>query len=1004
MLSRLFFFSSSSSRRRAVRAFSAATSATSATPTASASRVKVSGTVKRVVYRSPDASFSILSVEASAPSEHAAHTVVCKTALLGDAQVGHQLNVEGRLVSHAKFGPQIEVTNDDVVSELSADAKARHALQETDVASLRTYLGMGMIAQVGPKTATRIVDAFGEGTAEAMSDPKRLQAVPGIGVKTAAKISTSWRRDSDEGVRPTLMFLLSEFNLTFPQAKVLLSRYGVAAPDIVNRNPYRLIDDIQGVGFARADEIARRMGLPVDSPARNKAALLHCLVTASTSAGHTCLDRLSLCDQAAKLLRVPGVFEPDMNGVEQHIATLVGESRVHVLPSARVCGGVRGVEGDEDEDDEEDEEDYDSDGLRNYRNVSASDNDGDNDLVFTAPLHTAESLLASSLLSLLESGQAASAKDELGTPSASSAQPPRPDIRSSADGSMILNDDQARAVRLARDHRLVILTGGPGTGKTATTRCVIEQWLEMGIQPSEMILTSPTARAARHLGRVANSLGALARKNNHEGVFGGEVATGMGASARIDAKTVHKLLEYDKVRNRFMRGPNKPLNYGAVVVDEASMLDTVLGAALLSALRPDARLLIVGDADQLPSVGAGNVLRDLVSSAGDLKSGGDSSVVEPTSERDNYPFAASSPSLPTSTRPASTQASVGIPVVRLEHIYRQEDASDIIKAAHNFNRGAMPSPSVMRQVLPAELQAVVDDMSSTPHTVSSPLGECLWIDESNANAGAGLIAGLIMDYVAKSGFLPREDVQVLAPMYKGNAGVAVLNAQLKGKLNPAAKKPYRPLDVGDRCMMEKNDYDLNCFNGECGTVVSVGAKTSAARTKGNKRQQFAKGVGWQSKGSLVAVDMGEDRIVQFSPKQARNLSLSYACTVHKSQGQEFPVVIVPCYMEHAHLLERSICYTALTRAQKLVIFVGQRRALGYALNRTLAHNRVTGLIERLTGSVRSGGADAAPLPRSSRGDGGGGGAGGGGGVEMEHLERMWEDFGVEEFMPKDLRV
>ena len=613
-----------------------------------------------------------------------------------------------------------------------------------------------------------------------------------------------------------------------------------------------------------------------------------------------------------------------------------------------------------------------------YTNDGAAekyDYDGDDDLVFTMQQHAAESLLAKSLLSLVESGQAASGKEGPGA----STQTVLRDIRSSADGSMILNDDQSLAVRLARDHRLVILTGGPGTGKTATTRCVIEQWLAMGIQPGEMILTSPTARAARHLGRVANSLERVSRNDGHENLFVQEEAPSSSVGTRIDAKTVHKLLEYDKASNRFLRGPRRPLNYRAVVVDEASMLDTTLGAALLSALKPDARLLIVGDADQLPSVGAGNVLRDLMTSANHLKSDYDDTSIADTAARSVDPFAPSSPSN------ASTIIPSAIPVVRLEHIYRQKDASDIIKAAHSFNRGVTPSPNIMRRVLPSELRELVNDMPASSQTIGSPLGECLWIDESNAEAGTDLIAGPIMDYVSKSGFRPREDVQVLAPMYKGNAGVAALNAQLKRRLNPVLTGSAGPLHVGDRCMMEKNDYELNCFNGECGIVTDIG---------------FANGPRGRNRRATVTVEMEKDRTVIFSSRQATNLSLSYACTVHKSQGQEFPVVIVPCYMEHAHLLERAICYTALTRAQKLVIFVGQRRALGYALNRSMAHRRVTGLVERLTGAVLGGGGDD-KMPsrddsmnhRTMEG---------GGGVEMKSLERMWEDFGVEEYMPKDL--
>ena len=877
------------------------------------SRIQVSGTIERIVYRSPDSMFSILAVNDMYKSQR--HTVVAKSALLGDTQVGHQLNVEGKLVVHKKFGPQVEVTNEDVVQQLSGDAETRHSLQENDAASVLTYLKLGMIQQVGAKTAKTIVNHFGDETAHAMLDPVRLQEVSGIGKKKASVISNSWRLDSDQGNRPTIMYLLSEYGMTFYQAKMLLLRYGVAAPDIVKRNPYRLIDDIQGIAFARADHIARSMGIPVESPMRLKAALLHCLSVAGSASGHTCLSKALLCENAADLLSIPEEYEPDIEYLEAQIESLATENRVHIL------------------------------------NVLAEDDDHiKEELIFSKSMHSAEDILAQQLKKLLDHSEQDQGKPEHETSRDGEM------TRSSVDGSMILNDDQAHAVHMAKSNRLVILTGGPGTGKTATTRCVIEQWIQMGIQPNEIILTSPTARAARHLGRVANSIG-----QDHRSVIGNPFAR-QGSTPQkdsIESKTVHKLLQYDRKQNGFRRGPERPLEYRAVVLDEASMLDTVLASALLSSLKPDTRLLIVGDADQLPSVGAGTVLRDLVSSSMFLDRKNASS--EPNSldaqKNNNY------------SRPESK-----IPVVQLKHIYRQDEASDIIKAAHKFNQGITPPPSIMRQVTAADLKAVVDQ--TRQGGIGSPLGDCLWVDESNPQIGTELISGLIMEYVSKSGFVPHEDVQVLAPMHKGKCGVETLNQKLKVKFNPNATEPYDALDVGDRCMMEKNDYDLNCFNGETGKVVMT------RKFKG------------------LSVDMGSGSLVDFNMNQAKKLSLSYACTVHKSQGQEFPVIIMPCYMEHAHLLERSICYTALTRAQHLVIFVGQRGALGYALRRTLAHNRITGLVTRLTGANMDS-EELANFSANYRGDNFRKDRG----SKSKHMRGgdglvdMWEDLGVENFMP-----
>jgi exodeoxyribonuclease V alpha subunit len=838
-------------------------------------KVELEGIVKRVVFRSQDLLFSILSVQ---PTDHDRDvSVLGRGSIMGQYMEGESLQVSGTLKTHKKYGLQVEVSESDAAAEyVSKETLSAYANVEGDAESMRAYLKNGFIPQVGPATADLLVNHFGDDTSKALLSSKRLLDVNGIGKVKAKTISDHWKVDTDTGVRPSIMYLLSEFNLTFFQAKILLKRYGVAAPDVVKKNPYRLIDDINGVGFTRADAIAQKMGIAIDSNERSESSITHWLSHSAQAHGHTCQSVDDVCSGATSLLSINDHethYVPNKNHLKDAIQNLERKGRCTV--------------------------DF-------------------GDMVYEKYMYQAETLLASSLRSIVsgdlygEQERNDLSKLIIGELGENEEEVPEEVVGNAADdvaerlvlekNASSLSTEQQKAVLLSQTEQLLVMTGGPGTGKTYTTRSILREWWAMGIK--NIVLTSPTARAARHLGQVATE-----GKPEHV--------------EKPKAMTIHKLLEYSKHKNKFMRHENRPIEAEAVVVDECSMLDTVLAASLFSAMRPGTRVLIVGDADQLPSVGPGNVLRDLVNSD-------------------------------------------TLPVVRLVQIHRQEEAGDIVKSAHQFNQGIVPMGSgSMQSLRPHDLINSITQLTSTKAKEANhqdtwdnqeqlsisdafdslATSDCLWIEEQDSAKGAQLICTEIMDYIEARGFSTTQDVQVLSPMHKGNVGTIELNNMLRFRLNPttstssnntsnnsSSSNIYRSaLRVGDRCMQETNDYDLNVWNGECGTVVKA------------------------TKGGLTTVEFkdGEDRrIVEFSHKQSRSLTLSYACTIHKSQGQEFPVVVVPTYMEHFHMLSRELVYTALTRASKLVIFVGQKRALGGALNNQSAYNRTTGLLRHLVPKER----------------------------------------------------
>jgi exodeoxyribonuclease V alpha subunit len=401
--------------------------------------------------------------------------------------------------------------------------------------------------------------------------------------------------------------------------------------------------------------------------------------------------------------------------------------------------------------------------------------------------------------------------------------------------SITLSADQRRAVELAASSRLLVLTGGPGCGKTFTTKAIVALWRAMG---KSILLAAPTGRAAQRLAEMTG----------------------------CEAKTIHRLLAFDPKTMQFRHNEDNPLETEALMVDETSMLDLFLAHSLVKAIPPQAQVLLVGDIDQLPSVGPGMVLRDLI-------------------------------------------ASEQIPMVRLTEVFRQAAASHIITNAHRINAGQYP------QLTP---------------TTKFAESDCLWLEAPEPELGAGGIRHLVSEFLPKHGINPAQQVQVLCPATRGEIGTRHLNVLLQQVLNPA--KPGKMelswggsvLRVGDRVIQQVNDYQREVFNGDVGTVVTIDLEEQE-----------------------VVVQFADERAVSYDYADLSELSLAWAVTIHKSQGSEYPVVILPLFMQHYLLLSRNLLYTGLTRAKQLAILVGPPKSIGFAVKRMLDRQRYTALADRL---------------------------------------------------------
>ncbi|MBN3873963.1 ATP-dependent RecD-like DNA helicase [Nostoc sp. JL33] len=654
--------------------------------------------------------------------------------------------------------------------------------KETKPATLtgiEKYLGSGLIKGVGPVTARRIVAHFRLETLEIIENQiERLIEVQGIAKKRIKLIKNAW--ETQKAIKEVMVFLQGH-GVSTTYAVKIYKQYGNKAIATVTHNPYQLAADIYGIGFLTADKIARNLGVAPDSEFRYCAGLVHALSEAAED-GHCYLPQAELIESVIKLLTT-----------EDHQPTLYAIA-VTIKDMA-------------------------------LRDELIREKIPDQTLLCYKPtyFHTEQNLAQ------LISGRL--------------TQPITQDIprvrawieRFTASHKIQLSEQQQQAVEIAAYSKIMILTGGPGVGKTFTTHTIVSLWKAMG---KSIAMAAPTGRAAQRLGEMTG----------------------------LEAKTIHRLLEFDPRSRGFKRDSENPLPHTAIIADEASMLDLFLAYSLVKAVLAGALLLLVGDIDQLPSVGPGQILADLINSG-------------------------------------------RVPVVRLTQVFRQAQQSAIITAAHQINRGIYPT-----------IEPISDN----------PVSDCIWHGGGHQpEHGVQAICELITDLIPRLGFNPATDVQVLCPMSRGLLGTRNLNTVLQQLINPPSPDKVEInrggtiLRVGDRVIQQMNDYQREVFNGDLGIITDIDTVEQE-----------------------VIVQYGE-RTVIYDYADLNEINLAWSVTIHKSQGSEYLVVILPIYMQHYMMLTRNLFYTGITRAKKLAIVVGAKKAISLAVRSTDDQQRYTRLKQRL---------------------------------------------------------
>jgi len=648
-------------------------------------------------------------------------------------------------------------------------ARSYTTLTPATIMGVQKYLGSGMVKGVGPIMAERLVEHFGIETLDIIdAHPERLTEVDGIGPKRSTKIKDAWA--AQKQIREVMVFLQGHGVSTLLAVKIF-KQYGNRAITVVKENPYRLALDIFGIGFKTADKIADNLGISPTSPRRAEAGILHVLGEFADE-GHVYYPRDRLVASAVEVLQIEAAV------IEASIDELARSEHLVVEPQ-----------------------------------------NGTLQPVYLKSLHAAETGASSQLRELLK------------TPvSPITIDIDRAITWTETQQGIELAPEQREAIRQAVTSKVLVITGGPGTGKTTLVNSII-RILEK--KSRKILLAAPTGRAAK---RMSETTG-------HE------------------AKTIHRLLEFSPKGMVFERDRHNPLEADLVIVDEASMIDTVLAYHLLKAIPPHAQVIFVGDVDQLPSVGPGSVLRDIIDSG-------------------------------------------AVTVVRLEHIFRQAEQSQIVVNAHRINRGDMPVT-----------------------TAAQARTDFHFIERNEPEEILATIKEMLKERIPKGlGFDALEDVQVLTPMHRGLLGSANLNAELQTLLNPHGAeltRGSRTLRVGDKVMQIRNNYDLDVFNGDIGRVMGIDTTDQE--------------VSIAYDGRTVIYDYGDlDEVV-----------LAYACSIHKAQGSEYPCVVIPLHTQHYILLQRNLLYTAVTRGRKMVILVGSRKALAIAVKNAKTSSRFTMLATRI---------------------------------------------------------
>ena len=700
----------------------------------------VEGEIERIVYESEETGFFVGRLRQEGQRE-----LVTFVGNLMAVSPGETVRLWGRWVDDKKWGRQLRIERYETVVPNTAQG-------------IEKYLGSGLISGIGPAFAKRLIEAFGVETLRVIDEqPERLLRVPGIGRKRASQIREAW--NAQRAVQSIMLFLQSH-GISGALAAKIYKRYGDAAAAVLRENPFRLANEITGIGFRSADKIAANLGIPKDAPERIEAGLLYALDQA-ISDGHVFLPEDELTAAGTELL-----------GADKET----------------IVSGI-------------------------IRLVTARSIIRDGDALYLPLMFHAETG-CDQLLKRLVSAPKGSL----------SIQAEKAIVWVERTHGITLSEEQRQAIRIAAAAKVMVITGGPGTGKTTLIKSVLAIFEKKGLR---VLLAAPTGRAAKR----------------------------MESAADHEAKTIHRLLEFSPNEGTFTRDENNPLKADLLIVDETSMVDLPLMHALLKAVPRHARLFLVGDVDQLPSVGPGSVLMDLI--AGNI-----------------------------------------VPAIWLKTVFRQAARSGIIANAHRINHGVHP-----------EFNAV----------------DFFFVERKDPAKALETIVELVSTRIPrKFGLDPIRDVQVLAPMHRGNTGVARINEAIQQALNPNGEPlPRRSFRCGDKVMQLRNNYELDVYNGDVGLVKVVDA---------------------EARELMVQFD---DRSVLYSFDDLDNLTLAYAITVHKSQGSEYPAVVLLLLPQHYLLLQRNVLYTAITRGKKLVIIVGDQRAVEMSIGNTTVATRHSRLSDRL---------------------------------------------------------
>ena len=731
-------------------------------------QVTLQGTVRRIIYRNDEGGFTVavLQDEASLKRE------VTVVGTLPGLVPGERVEVTGSWEKHKTYGYRLKV------------AQFR-PLPPVSQVGIERYLSSGMVKGVGPSLARQIVGHFGLETLKVLDeDPERLLEVPGIGRYRMKIIREAW--EAQREVRRIMMFL-AEHGISTALAAKIYREYGNGALAVLRQNPYRLADDVFGIGFLTADKIARSLGVAPEEKARIEAGIRYVLSRA-TDDGHMYLPRKELLRRSRELLELP------LEKVESVLDELIQEN--HLV--------------------------------------------AEGEAVYLPGFYKVEVELAQRLVLLASAPRRSQPAEKL-------FQELAPTLRLAG---AEFSAEQKKAIGLAVEEKVLIITGGPGTGKTTVVWGILQVFSHIGLRT---LLAAPTGRAAK---RLSESTGEHAR-------------------------TIHRLLDFDPKSRQFLHNEKRPLKADAVIVDEVSMVDALLMNHLVRAVPFGAHLILVGDADQLPSVGPGNVLRDLISSG-------------------------------------------KIRTVQLTEVFRQAANSAIVLNAHRINRGLMPDLS-RKQPQPA---AAPRGKRLLPR---DDYGDFLFVEEEDP----ARITRLILELCSKKlperyGYRPLQDIQVITPIYRGELGVDNLNQLLQERLNPGSgglprgKVTFRR---GDRVMQIRNNYTKMVFNGDLGIIRQIDPREHE-----------------------ILVDF-DHHPVEYEFDELNELVLAYAITVHKSQGSEYPVVIMPISTHHYVMLQRNLLYTAMTRAKELMILIGTKKALALAVRNNRTVLRYTQLSRRIAAAL-----------------------------------------------------